>query len=55
MASFAKVAKESSIKYVSKIFPKTNISNPLIPTRTHAYQRVRNFSFSENFVYMDDI
>ena len=44
--------KGSSIKYVRKIFRKTNISNPLIHTRTCAYQRVRNVSFSENFAYI---
>ena len=33
-------------------FPKTNISNPLILTRTCAYQGVRNVSFSENFAYV---
>ena len=33
-------------------FPKSNISNPLIRTRTYAYQRVRNVSFSENFSYI---
>ena len=32
-----------SIKYVRKIFRKTNISNPLI--------RTQNVSFSENFAY----
>ena len=52
MASFAIIAKESSIKYVSKIFRKTDFSNPLIRTRTPAYQGVKNFSFSENFVYV---
>ena len=36
-----------SIKYVRKIFRKTNISNP----RTCAYQGVRNVSFSEYFAY----
>ena len=41
-----------SIKYVRKIFRKTNISNPLIRTRTCAYQGVRNISFSENFSYV---
>ena len=41
----------SSIKYVRKIFRKTNISNFLIRTRTCAYQGVRNVSFSENFTY----
>ena len=30
----------SSIKYVRKIFRKTNISNPLVRTRTCAYQGV---------------
>ena len=41
-----------SIKYVRKFFRKTNISNPLIRTRTCAYQGVRNVSFSENFAYV---
>ena len=41
----------SSIKYVRKIFRKTNISNPLKRTPTYAYQGVRNVSFSENFAY----
>ena len=44
--------KGSSIKYVRKIFRKTNISNPLIRTRTCAYQGVRNVSFLENFAYV---
>ena len=43
--------KGPSIKYVRKIFQKTNISNPLIRTRTCVYQEVRNVSFSENFAY----
>ena len=43
-----------SIKYVRKIFRKTNISNPpsLICTRTCASQEVKNVSFSENFAYV---
>ena len=41
-----------SIKFVGKIFRKTNISNPLIRTRTSAYRGVRNVSFSENFAYV---
>ena len=36
---------ESSIKYVRKIFRKTNISYPLILTRTCAYQEVRKVIF----------
>ena len=44
--------KGSSIKYVRKIFRKTSISNPLIRTRTCAYQGVRNASFSGNFAYV---
>ena len=36
---------------VRQIFQKTNISYPLIHTRTCAYQRVRNIRFSENLVY----
>ena len=32
-------------------FPKANISNPLIWTRTCAYQGVRNVSFSDNIAY----
>ena len=46
------VLKESCIKFVRKIFRKTNISNPLICTRSCAYQGVRNVSFSENFAYV---
>ena len=41
-----------SIKYVRKIFRKTNISNTLIRTHTCAYQEVRNVIFSENFAYV---
>ena len=41
-----------TIKYVRKIFRKTNMSNPLIRTSTCAYQGVRNVSFSENFAYV---
>ena len=41
-----------SIKNVRKIFRKINISNPLIRTRTCAYQGVRNVSFSGNFAYV---
>ena len=44
--------EEPSIKYERKILRKTNISNPLIRTRTFAYQGVRNVSFSENFAYV---
>ena len=33
-------------------FLKTNVSYPLIHTRTCAYQGVRNVSFSENFAYV---
>ena len=40
------------IYYVCKIFRKTNISYPLICTRSCTYQWVRNISFSENFVYV---
>ena len=48
----ATIPKGSSIKYVRKIFRKTNIFNPLIRTRTCAYQEIRNVSFSENFAYV---
>ena len=41
----------SSIKYVRKIFRKTNISNLLIRTRMCGYQGVRKISFSENSAY----
>ena len=41
-----------SIYYVPKIFRKTNISYPLIRTRTGAYQGVGNVGFSENFAYV---
>ena len=43
-------SKGPSIKYVRKIFRKSNISNPLI--RTCTYQGVINVSFSENFAYV---
>ena len=46
------LSKGPSIKYVRKIFYKTNISNPLIRTRTYAYQGVGNVSFSKNFAYL---
>ena len=39
-----------------QIFRKTNISYPLIPLRTCAYQEVRNYRFSENlacFVFLN--
>ena len=42
----------SFIKYIRKIFRKTNISNPLIRTHTCAYQGIRNVSFLENFAYV---
>ena len=41
-----------SIKYVRKIFRKTNISNPLIRIYMWAYLWVRNDSFSETFAYV---
>ena len=37
---------------VCKTFRKTNISYPLIQTRTCAYQGLRNVSFSENVLYV---
>ena len=43
--------KGLSIWHVRKIFRKTDISDPLIRTRTCAYQGIRNVSFSENFAY----
>ena len=45
-----KYSRGPSIKFVHKIFQKTNISNP--PIRT---QGVRNVSFSENFAYVLDV
>ena len=50
------VLKGPSIKCVCKILRKTNISNPLIRTRTCAYQKVRNVGFSEILLtyLMDD-
>ena len=44
--------KGPSIKYVRKIFRKSDISNPLIYTRMCLYQGVRNVSFSENFAHL---
>ena len=34
------------------LFRKSNISNPLIQTRIFTYQGVKNFGFSENFLYV---
>ena len=51
--SLVKASLGSFIKYVRKIFRKTNISIPLIGTRTSAYQGVKNVSFTENFAYYD--
>ena len=51
-AKLFRICKGLSIKYARNIFRKTNISNPLIRTRTCAYQGVRNVSFSENFAYV---
>ena len=48
------ILKGSSIQYVRKIFRKTNISDPLIRSRTCAYQWVRNVSFSEKFAYVSN-
>ena len=45
----------SSIKCVRKMFRKTNVSNPLISTRTCAYQGVRNDNFSDNFAYVPNV
>ena len=39
------IHKGLSIKYVRKVFRKTNISNPLIRTRTYAYQWVEMLVF----------
>ena len=46
------LGKEASVKYVRNISRKSNIPNPLIRTRTCAYQGVRNVSFSENLAYV---
>ena len=46
------MSKGPSIRYIRKIFRKTNISNLLIRTCTCAYQGVRNVSFSVNFAYV---
>ena len=45
-------AGNHSFSAYAKIFQKTNISYPLIRTRTCAYQGVRNASFSDNFLYV---
>ena len=42
----------SLIQYACKIFQKTNISYPLIRTRTCPCQGLRNISLSENFVHV---
>ena len=38
--------------FLRTILGKTNISYPLIRTRTCAYQGVKNVSFSEDFAYV---
>ena len=44
--------KGSSVLHVCKVFQKTNISCPLIRTRSCASKRVRNVDFSETFGYV---
>ena len=50
------MSKGPSIEYVSNVFRKTNISNPLIRTRKCAYKgrgvRNNSNSFLENFAYV---
>ena len=46
------LTKWLSINYVRKIFRKTNVSNPLIRTRTCANEGVRNVSFLEYFAHV---
>ena len=48
-ALFRSLTKGSSKLYVRKIFQKSDITSPLIPTHTCAYQGVKNVSFSEKF------
>ena len=52
MMSISAQARGLYLKYVHKIFHKTNISYPLIRARTCAYQGVRNVKFSKNFAYV---
>ena len=40
------------IRYVRKIFWRTNMSYPLIYARTCAYQGVKNICFLRNFAYV---
>ena len=35
-----------------KNFPETNISYSLLSTPTYVYQRIKDFSFLENFVFL---
>ena len=54
MLSFLMFLRGHSLSTYAK-FPEkkpTNISNPLIRTRTCAYQGDKNVSFSENFAYV---
>ena len=44
--------RDHSFSTYAKFSEKTNISHPLIRTRTCAYQGERNVSFSENFAYV---
>ena len=45
-------ARNHSFSTYEKFSEKLTFLNPLIRTRTCAYQRVRNVSFSENFAYI---
>ena len=40
------------VKYIRKIFRKTNISYPMVRKRMCVKQEVRNVSFSEDFAYV---
>ena len=45
-------SSDHSFSTYAKFSKKTNISHPLIRTRTCTYQRLRNVSLSENFLYV---
>lgn len=49
LGTFLKFDQGLSKLYVRKIFQKSDITSPLIPTHTCAYQGVKNISFSEKF------
>ena len=52
LGNFADVVRGHPLSTYAKFSEKLTFLDPLIRTRTYAYQGVRRFSFSENFAYV---